>query len=217
VGSSDPAVSLGALALGVAVAIVSARLGEAAMTWHLRFGRAIPTLASFRLAWGFVGGRGSRCRSHVGRPAATLRYRRGRSLRHEHRELGQTPLGAWSALVLPATLSARVATGLIADDEIASSGPLVRYVGDPTSVAASHWHRLYGQWIIVVLVLAHVAAIALGWPRRRRDLLGPMRHDDEVLAGDVPAARDTPASRPFALGLATGRAIAAAQVVRLGG
>jgi cytochrome b len=208
---------LGALAFGVAVAIVSARLGEAAMTWHLRFGHAIPTLASFRLAWGLVGGRGSRCRAHVGRPAATLRYRRGRSPRHEQHEVGHTPLGAWSALVLPAILSARVATGPIADDEIASSGPLVRYVGEPTSVAASHWHRLYGQWIIVVLVLAHVGAIALGWLRRRGDLLGPMRHGGEVFAGDVPVARDTPASRPFAPGLATGRAIAAARVVRLGG
>lgn len=45
-----------ALAFAVVAAIVSARLGGAAMIWHLRFGDAIFTLLGFRLLWGFVGG-----------------------------------------------------------------------------------------------------------------------------------------------------------------
>src|SRR6478672_4074077 len=65
-----------ALASGVVAAIVSARLGGAAMTWHMRFGYAIFTLLAFRLAWGFVGGRWSRFGSFVAGPTTTLRYLR---------------------------------------------------------------------------------------------------------------------------------------------
>src|SRR3982751_4701642 len=45
-----------ALAFGVVAAIISARVGGAAMTWHMRFGYAIFTLLAFRRLWGFVGG-----------------------------------------------------------------------------------------------------------------------------------------------------------------
>jgi cytochrome b len=186
------------------------------MIWHRRFGYAIFTLLSLRLAWRFVGGRWSRFHAFVRGRATTLRYLRGQSLPNEYHNVGHTPLGAGSVLAPLAILAAQVATGLVADDEIANSGPLVRCVGDATSVAASHWHHLYGQWIIVVLVLLHVGAIALWWLRRRHNLVGPMLHGDKVLAGDVPAALDTPASRLFALALATGCAIAVALVVRLG-
>ena len=131
-----------ALAFGVVAAIVSARLGGAAMTWHMRFGYAIFTLLAFRLAWGFVGGHWSRFRSFVTGPATMLRYLRGQSLPREHHDVGHTPLGAWSVLALLVVLVAQVATGLVADDEIANNGPLFKYVGDATSAAASHWHRL---------------------------------------------------------------------------
>jgi len=45
VGTADPAVH-GALAFGVVAAIVSARIGGAAMTWHVRLGYAVDTRAS---------------------------------------------------------------------------------------------------------------------------------------------------------------------------
>ena len=100
-----------ALAFGVVAAIVSARLGGEAMTWHMRFGYAIFTLLAFRLAWGFVGGRWSRFARSSSRPTTTLRYLRGQSLPHEHHDVGHTPLGAWSVLALLAVLAARSRPG----------------------------------------------------------------------------------------------------------
>jgi cytochrome b len=204
------------LAFGVVAAIVSARLGGAAMTWHMRFGYGVFTLLAFRLLWGFVGGRWSRFRTFVTGPATTLRYLRGASLAHEHHDVGHTPLGAWSVLALLVVLAAQVATGLVADDEIASNGPLFKYVADATSAAASHWHRLYGQWLIIFLALLHVGAVAFWWLRREKNLVGPMLHGDKALAGDVPATRDTLATRIFALALVAGCAVGVALIARLG-
>jgi cytochrome b len=205
-----------ALAFGVVAAIVSAWLGGAAMTWHMRFGYAIFTLLAFRLAWGFLGGHWSRFGSFVAAPATTLRYLRHRSLPHEHHDVGHTPLGAWSVLALLAVLVAQVATGLVADDEIANNGPLFQYVGDATSAAASHWHRLYGQWTIIGLALLHVGAIAFWWLRRRENLVAPMLHGDKVLAGGVPPALDNGASRLRALALVVACAVGVALIARLG-
>jgi cytochrome b len=205
-----------ALAFGVVAAIVSARLGGAAMTWHMRFGYGVFTLLAFRLVWGFVGGHWSRFRSFVPGPATTLRYLRRESLAHEQHDVGHTPLGAWSVLALLVVLAAQVATGLVADDEIASSGPLFKYVGDATSAAASHWHRLYGQWLVIVLALLHVGAIAFWWLRWRNDLVGPMLHGDKALGADVRASRDTLATRMLALVVAAGCATGVALIARLG-
>jgi cytochrome b len=204
------------LALCVVFSIVSARIGGGAMAWHFRSGYAIFTLLAFRLLWGFVGGHWSRFRSFAYAPATSLRYLRGASQPHEHHEVGHSPIGAWSVFALLGVLAVQVATGLVADDEIASSGPLVKYVSSASSSAASHWHRLFGQWIIVVLALLHIGAIAFYWLRRRRNLVGPMLHGDKPLGADVPASLDTLASRMFALALAAACAIAVALVARLG-
>ena len=98
-----------ALAFGVVAAIVSARLGGAAMAWHMRFGYAIFTLLAFRLA---VGLRrrplvALRARSSPGR-RRRLRYLRRQSRRDEHHDVGHTPLGALSVLALLAVLVAQV-------------------------------------------------------------------------------------------------------------
>jgi cytochrome b len=98
-----------ALAFGVVAAIVSARLGGAAMTWHMRFGDAIFTLLAFRLTWGFAGGRWSRFDSFVAGPTTTLRDLRQRSLPHENHDVGQTRLGPWSVLALVVACAVGVA------------------------------------------------------------------------------------------------------------
>jgi cytochrome b len=204
------------LALCVVFSIVTARIGGGAMTWHFLSGYTIFTLLVFRLLWGFVGGHWSRFRSFVYAPATSLRYLRGASLPHEHHDVGHSPIGAWSVFALLGVLAVQVATGLVADDEISSTGPLVKYVSTASSSAASHWHRLYGQWIIVVLVLLHLGAIAFYWRRRRRNLVGPMLHGDKVLGAEVPASLDTLASRMFALALGAASATLVALVARLG-
>jgi cytochrome b len=204
------------LAACVVASVVSAKIGGGAMIWHFRFGYVVLTLLAFRLVWGFVGGHWSRFRTFVYAPATSLRYLRGGSLPHEHHHVGHNPLGALSVFGLLAVLLFQVATGLIGDDEISNTGPLARFVSTATSLGATSWHKSYGQWLIIGLVVLHVGAVAFYWFRRRQNLVGPMLHGDKVLTADVPASIDTPASRVLALLLVAACAGAVAWIVGLG-
>lgn len=204
------------LAICVIASIVTARIGGGVMSWHFRIGYLVFTLLAFRLLWGFVGGRWSRFRAFVYAPAAGWRYLRGRSLAHEHHDVGHSPLGAGSVFALLGLIALQVGTGLFADDEIASNGPLVKFVSAATSAAASRWHKNYGQWIIITLIVLHVAAIALYWLRRRRNLVGPMLHGDKLLTRDVPASIDTASTRLLALALVAACGIGVFLLQRLG-
>ena len=201
----------------VIFSVVTAYIGGNAMVWHMRSGFAIFTLLAFRLVWGFVGGRWSRFRAFVYAPSASLRYLRGQSLPHEHHDVGHSPLGAGSVFALLGILALQVATGLFADDEIATTGPLNKFVSSATASLATSWHKNYGQWIIFALVALHIAAIAFYWFRRRQNLLGPMLHGDKQLTADVPHAVDNGRTRTMALAVAVVCALLVTAVVRLGG
>jgi cytochrome b len=204
------------LAACVIASIVSARIGGAAMAWHVRSGYVILALLAFRLLWGFFGGHWSRFGTFLYAPATSLRYLRNRSLPHEHHHVGHNPLGAWSVFALLGVLGAQVGTGLFADDELGTTGPLYKFVSNAASSVATHWHKAYGQWIIVALLLLHVGAVAFYTMRRRERLLGPMWHGDKVLTADVPASIDNVGSRILALLLLLGCGGLVFLIVRLG-
>jgi cytochrome b len=190
-----------ALVVCVLASVISAKVGGNAMVWHMRLGYAVLALVAFRILWGLVGGRWSRFSSFVYSPAALLRYLRGQARDHDHFEVGHNPLGAYSVLAMLAWLLVQVGSGLIADDEIASTGPLIRFVSGEVSLAWTAYHKSYGQWGLFVLVGLHVAAIAFYRLRHRNDLIGPMFSGDKQLPAAVPAARDSVATRLFALTL----------------
>jgi cytochrome b len=183
------------LAACVLGSIVSAKIGGNAMVWHFRFGYVVLTLLAFRLVWGFVGGRWSRFASFLYAPATTLRYLRGESRDDELHHVGHSPLGAFSVFAFLALLLAQVATGLVADDEISNSGPLIKFVSDATSSLATSWHKSFGQWLIITLIALHLAAIAFYWRRHRRNLVAPMLHGDKAVTAHVPASDDGPRAR----------------------
>jgi cytochrome b len=202
------------LASLLVVSIVTAKVGGNAMEWHFLSGYAMLALLLFRLVWGVVGGRWSRFGSFAYAPAASLRYLRGRSRADEHHDVGHSPVGALSVFALLAVLIAQVATGLVADDEIASAGPLVRFVSGATTAWSTGWHKGYGQWIVIGLVVLHVVAI-VGYALRRRNLVAPMLVGDKLLGADVPHSIDTTGSRLLALGIALVCAAVAAGVASL--
>jgi len=117
---------------------------------------------------------------------------------------------------LIALLVAQVGTGLFADDEIASTGPLVRFVSEATSHALSRWHRGSGQWLIVALVALHVGAILYYRLLKKRDLVRPMLTGDKRLAVAAPPSVDNARSRTLALALLLACAGVAAWVASLG-
>jgi cytochrome b len=205
------------LAACVLSSITSAWIGGNAMVWHFRFGYVVLTLLVFRLFWGFVGGRWSRFANFIYSPATTLRYLRGQSRDDEHHHVGHNPLGAFSVFAFLVLLLAQVATGLVADDEISNVGPLNKFVSGATASLATGWHKNFGQWLIIALIVLHIAAISFYWLRRRHNLVGPMLQGDKALAPHVPASEDGPRSRGIAAVLLVICAAGVTWLISLGG
>lgn len=185
-----------ALVLCIVGLIITGNVGGNAMVWHFRMGLTVLALLLFRLVWGLVGGRWSRFAAFIYSPRSIINYLKGKA-RPEH-SVGHTPMGAGSVFALLAVLLAQVASGLISDDEIASAGPLVRFVSNATSNLATNYHTNIGKWIILALVVLHIAAI-LFYLWRKQNLIKPMLHGDKQLTVAMPASRDDAASRAAAL------------------
>ncbi len=187
------------LALTMIGSVVSAKIGGNAMVWHFRFGLVVLTLITFRLLWGLLGGRWSRFASFIYAPGTVLRYLRGQARPGEHLDVGHNPLGSLSVFALLGFLCVQVATGLVADDEIANVGPLNRFVSSDTVSLATGWHKNYGQWILIALVVLHIAAILFYLLKKRQNLIGPMWVGDKPLPANTPASADGKAQRLLAL------------------
>ncbi len=186
------------LAACVLASIATAWVGGNAMNWHFKLGWLAMVLLMFRLVWGMVGGRWSRFASFIYAPSALARYLRRASRADEHHEVGHNPLGALSVFAVLAVLSVQVATGLFADDEIANTGPLNKFVSNATGLKLTHWHSGPGQWLILALIALHVGAIGYYLVARRRNLIGSMLSGDKLLAVPAPAAVDNWRSRSVA-------------------
>jgi cytochrome b len=205
------------LTLAVLGSVVSAKVGGSAMVWHFRLGYLVLGLLAFRLLWGVFGGRWSRFASFVYKPGTTWRYLRRRGRPDEHLEVGHNPLGSFSVFALLGVLLLQVGTGLVADDEIANIGPLNRFVETATGLAATSWHKGWGQWLVITLVALHVLAVLYYLWGKRVDLVRPMWGGDKTLPAGTPASVDTWASRLLAAALAVLCGALVAWVVKLGG
>lgn len=204
------------LAACVIGSVISAKIGGNAMEWHFRLGYAILTLLVFRILWGLVGGRWSRFASFIYSPATLLRYLRGQAGAQEHLDVGHSPTGALSVFALLGVLLLQVGTGLFADDEIANTGPLIKFVSGATSSLLTSWHKTFGQGLIITLVLLHVAAIVFYRVRKRQSLVRPMIIGDKPLPDGVPASADGLVPRSLAAVLLAACAGGVAWLVSLG-
>ncbi|MBC7955040.1 MAG: cytochrome b/b6 domain-containing protein [Cytophagales bacterium] len=200
----------------VIASVISAKVGGNAMVWHLRLGYVVLALLAFRLLWGVMGGRWSRFVSFVYSPTTLLRYLRGQGRADEYLDVGHTPTGALSVFALLGILAVQVATGLIADDEIATTGPLIKFVSGATSSLATSWHKTFGQWLIITLVVLHIAAIVFYLVKKRQNLVQPMITGDKPLPENVPASVDSITSRGLAAALLAACAGGVAWLVSLG-
>lgn len=204
------------LAAAIVGSVVSAKVGGNAMLWHFRLGYLVLGLLVFRLVWGLVGGRWSRFTSFIYSPATVWRYLRGKTAPGEHLDVGHNPLGSFSVFALLGMLGLQVATGLVADDEIANIGPLNRFVSTDTGLQATGWHKELGQWILIALVVLHVAAILFYLLKKKHNLVRPMIVGDKSLPRGTPASADGPLQRALALVLAVLCGLGAAWVASLG-
>ncbi len=185
-----------ALVAGVLGLAISGTLGGNAMIWHFRFGYAVLTLLLFRIVWGLVGGRWSRFGAFIYSPQSVYNYLKGRG-KAEH-SVGHSPIGAGSVFAMLGILLAQAGTGLLSDDEIAFAGPLTSLVSNATVSLATNYHKNIGKWIVLALVLLHVAAIVF-YLWRKHNLVGAMLHGDKEMVARVAPSRDDAASRTAAL------------------
>src|SRR5688572_8513095 len=185
-----------ALAACIIGLVATGYVGGALMDWHARLGYAVLTLLLFRIVCGFVGGRWSRFASFIYSPRAVVTYLRGQP--HPDHLIGHSPLGALSVFAMLTILLAQVFTGLVGDDEISFTGPLNRFVETSKGLAATWYHKRVGQWLILGLVLLHIAAVLYYLWKKKNNLIGPMLHGDKPVAA-ARASRDDTASRLVAL------------------
>jgi cytochrome b len=184
-----------ALVLCIVGLFITGNVGGNAMVWHFRIGLTVLALLLFRLVWGLVGGRWSRFAAFIYSPRSIIAYLKGNG-KPQH-SVGHTPIGAGSVFALLLVLLAQVGSGLFSDDEIASAGPLTRFVSGATVNLATNYHANIGKWIILGLVLLHVAAIMF-YLWRRHNLIRPMVRGDKDLSYAAPSSRDDAVSRTAA-------------------
>ena len=188
-----------ALAAAVCAAILTAKVGGEAMVWHMRSGYLILSLVAFRVVWGFMGGHWSQFRHWPLSAGAWIRFITGRSTPAD--TAGHTPSGSLAIIAMLLVIGVQVATGLVADDEIATTGPFAGQVSANVSSLATNYHHEWGQWLLLGLIGLHLAAIAFYRWIKQLDLVGSMVHGDKPLRETVPTSRDTGRARGLALAI----------------
>jgi cytochrome b len=89
----------------------------------------------------------------------------------------------------------QVASGLMSDDEISASGPLVRWVSSNWVSLATWYHKDVGKTILILLVITHLLAIMFYRLRKNENLVLPMITGDKLLEHEVRPSSDTATDR----------------------
>jgi cytochrome b len=162
------------LLICVILSFVTGNIGGNVMEYHMLSGYAILVLLIFRLAWGFFGSPTARFSSFVKGPATVLSHL-GMLLQKktETPYLGHNPLGGWSIVAMLLLLFTQVATGLFANDDILTEGPLYAWVSKETSDLFT-WVHLTNRYLLVALIAVHIFAVFFYFFYKHENLIGPM-------------------------------------------
>ncbi len=151
------------------VAIVTAKLGGNALEWHSRAGLAILALLIFRILWGFAGTAHARFVNFVRGPKTILAYVQGRA----GNSVGHNPLGALSVIAMLISLLFQAISGLFANDDILTEGPLYALVDKDTSDYLTSLHTA-NQYVLYGLLALHLGAIVYYHLRKKERLVQAM-------------------------------------------
>lgn len=197
----------------VVTSFATAKIGGNAMTWHMYSGYTILALIVFRVLWGLAGSRYALFSTFIRGPRETwvalMATLHGTTTTHA----GHNPLGALSVVALLAALLTQAVSGLFANDDIATEGPLAKLVSGAVSELLTQVHGI-GERIIVALVILHLAAIAFYFFVKRDNLVRPMITGDKSGIA-APSAQDDRSMRLRALILAATAAGLVAYIVNL--
>jgi cytochrome b len=177
----------------IVVSFTTAQIGGNAMRIHELSGFSILTLVLFRVLWGIFGSTYARFSDFVRHPRQAIEYakslRRGRSPFYA----GHNPLGGWMVVALLLCLLVQTGTGLFANDDVMTEGPLFDWVSKRTSDILSRIHEV-NFYVLLALITLHVAAALYYLWGKRDNLILPLLTGRKQVreAQDVPESRDGP-------------------------
>jgi len=196
----------------VSISLADGKYSELAMRIHLISGDTLLGALVFRVIWGIIGSDTARFRTFLHSPVAAFRHLRSFFRREPDLQVGHNEAGGWMVVVLLLLLAVQVGSGLGANDDGATEGPLVRFISKDTSDLLSKIHGISFN-VLAATVGLHVAAV-LGYAVfKRQNLVRPMITGKKRL----PAATRAPrmAHPLLALGVALFAAAVALGVVWL--
>ncbi|TAG83063.1 MAG: cytochrome B [Betaproteobacteria bacterium] len=176
-----------------AISAISGKVGGAWIKWHMISGYAILALVLFRIVWGFVGGEYARFSAFVSGPARAIRYGLGLVKGGAQHVISHNPLGGWMVIVLLLLLALQAGLGLVSDDEIATTGPLARYIALEAALKAMSWHRTLGD-LLLILVGIHIAAVLFHVLVKKEGLIRAMFSGKKELPAEL--ASEASAAKP---------------------
>jgi cytochrome b len=195
-----------ALLVVIVVSYVSISLadGPNALLWmqiHVISGETALALLVFRLLWGIYGSDTSRFSRFLRNPLAALHHLREFPRREPDRQIGHNAAGGWMVVILLLLLAVQIGTGLCANDDGSTEGPLVRFISRDASDQLSKLHGINFNILLGAIIL-HVVAVLAYAVIKRHDLVRPMITGKKRLPAATPAPRMAPtflAAATFAL------------------
>ena len=179
------------LVLLVVSQIVTVSIGGNAMDYHVLGGYAILALVTFRIAWGFLGTSTARFANFLGGPRTALHYAKSLLSATPERAAGHNPLGGWSVIAMLVSILVQAVSGLFADDDIMTTGPLNKYVSNDTASVFNVIHETNAV-VLLTLICIHLGAILFYLLRKKENLVKPMFTGNKLLGSNA-----TDSLRPF--------------------
>jgi cytochrome b len=174
-----------ALVVLAVFSFVTGKIGGSWLEWHMRSGYTILALLLFRLAWGVFGTTTARFSHFVRGVGAARDYARKLVCARSSNAFGHNPLGGWMVLLMLAAFALQAFSGLFADDEISTQGPLAAKVSDAMVSRMSQLHDING-WVLLALAIVHVAAIGVYAGVFHSNLVRPMIDGTRALEPGAP-------------------------------
>lgn len=143
------------------------------MNVHIWSGVAILGLLIFRIVWGFFGSSTARFGSFLKPPAVIIDYVTSVLKGPVAFFAGHNPAGGAVVVIILLALTVQGFTGLFSQDEsfFATKGPLAFVVGDETSKEITVFHKNWWEYVIITLIVIHVAANLFYWLVKKQDLI----------------------------------------------
>ncbi len=157
----------------VIIAWISAEEGGGWMTWHIWCGYGVFTLVLFRILWGFFGSHYARFSNFIYSPHQVIQYITHLLKPSSPHYIGHNPVGGWSVIFLLTVSLVQATTGLFANDDIATEGPLAHWVTEEISSLLTKIHEANFN-ILLVLVGLHISAILFYRIVKKENLVLPM-------------------------------------------